>query len=369
MKKIITLLLCFVLLLCGCAVETGGDVSQNKQDTVAFEGMSDPKLLPYISDQVYESLTDELDGEEYVVEDVQTRYVSKEYIEENEYNSKENIYFGYTLSQIAEQFEGKNYVFALDESGKTVVQELVEYDDTYDKMIKNVLIGSGAIFVCVTVALLTKNPAMAVGASKTVKLIFAMSSTAAKEASINALATAAISGVSSGVLEAFKTDDVNQILKKSLLQASEGFKIGAIFGTVKGAVDGITIVNNTHYFPESNPLSAKYPEGVLFEKGKDGVMYPRFDKWAKATAKFKTPTSESVLNHTTLSGNRYYDTKLANAQCGFSQTPDGYVWHHVEDMQTMQLVPRDLHDAISHKGGVSKILKKFAAELAAAEAA
>lgn len=34
---------------------------------------------------------------------------------------------------------------------------------------------------------------------------------------------------------------------------------------------------------------------------------------------------------------------------------DGYTWHHVEDGRTMQLVPRDLHTAVKHTGGVAVI--------------
>ena len=29
----------------------------------------------------------------------------------------------------------------------------------------------------------------------------------------------------------------------------------------------------------------------------------------------------------------------------------GYIWHHVEDGFTMELVPEDLHTAVSHVGG------------------
>lgn len=77
---------------------------------------------------------------------------------------------------------------------------------------------------------------------------------------------------------------------------------------------------------------------------------------------FNAPTLEAAANHTGLSGTYYWDAKLANAQCGFSQTPAGYVWHHVEDMQTMILVPQDLHSiamgGMSHTGGAS-LIKAF----------
>ena len=356
------LLLCFTLILSGC-VEKGTyeDTSKNDiaEEAVSFNSMSDPQLLPYISDQVYLTLTEKLDNAEFLIEDVQSTYISKEYLEELDYNSKENVYFGFTLSEIAAQFDGTSYVFAIDENGQTVVQEVVAYDDTYDKVIKNVSIGAGVILVCVTVALITKNPAAAAGAGKTVKVLFAVSSTAAKSGTTIALKSAAFGGTVSTIVEATKTGDIEQISKASLLGASEGFKWGAIFGIVKGFVDGIKIVNNTHYFPDGSAQETKYPQGVEFTKAANGKTYPRFEKWAKATAKFDTPTKEAALNHTGLSGNYWYDSKLANAQCGFAQTPPGYVWHHVEDMKTMLLVPQDVHSiyfgGMSHSGGASLI--------------
>jgi len=46
---------------------------------------------------------------------------------------------------------------------------------------------------------------------------------------------------------------------------------------------------------------------------------------------------------------------MANKAAGLESTPIGYTWHHNEDMQTMQLIPTDLHQAIRHSGGVSLI--------------
>lgn len=360
MKRIIALLLCCALLFSGCAIQVNKETEPTEvlqQTEISFEGLNDPQLLPYISDQVYLGLESELDDTQFVIEDIRSSYISKEYIEEIEYNSKENVYFGYTLSELAEQFDGSSYVFAVDEDGKTIVQEVVAYDDTYDKVIKNVAIGTGVILVCVTVALATKNPAATVGAGKAVKVIFAVSSNAAKSGTAMALESAAFGGTISALVEALKTGDVEAVAKAGLEGASEGFKWGAIFGTIKGVADGIRIVGNTRYFADGTVLAEKYPQGVEFTKGPDGKMYPRFEKWAKSTAKFKKPTLESATNHTTLSGNRHWDRNLANEQCGYLQTPNGYVWHHVEDMKTMLLVPEDIHSAISHVGGASMITK------------
>ena len=48
---------------------------------------------------------------------------------------------------------------------------------------------------------------------------------------------------------------------------------------------------------------------------------------------------------------------LANEAAGFSSTPKGYTWHHVEDGRTLILVPSDLHGEIRHTGGASLIRK------------
>ena len=387
MKKVVIFLLCMMILLTGCGqtqsqndIGNESDTSNEPTDSITelnlsnevvpeFDSLDDEQLLCYVEDTVYTELVETLDPDNFYVEGVETAYVSKEYLDEVESNSQSNIFFGYSLADLDEQFLGKKYIFTLDENGQTCVQELEEIDDTYDEVLKNVAIGSGVILVCVTVAIVTKNPAAAAAAAdnttvlgNTVKIIFELSSRAAKKGTIVALKSAGIGGAAATITEAIKTGDVKEALKTGLVGASEGFKIGAIIGTIEGIVDGITTIDNRRYFPIGSEQASKYTEGVEFTIGEDGSSYPRFEKWAKATAKFDTPSLETASNHTGLSGNYYWDSKLANLQCGFSQTPAGYVWHHVEDMKTMILVPQDLHSiamgGMSHTGGAS-LIKKF----------
>ena len=40
---------------------------------------------------------------------------------------------------------------------------------------------------------------------------------------------------------------------------------------------------------------------------------------------------------------------------GCPTPPDGYVWHHVENGRTMQLIPREIHNAVRHTGGAAVI--------------
>jgi len=53
------------------------------------------------------------------------------------------------------------------------------------------------------------------------------------------------------------------------------------------------------------------------------------------------------------SGNRVIDFSNANKAAGFSHTPEGYTWHHVEDEKTMILVRTDIHKLFPHTGGFS----------------
>lgn len=158
-----------------------------------FTGLDAPDLLRYVEDSVYADLISQLNSDDYFVENVSTVYYSKEYLEELSYNSQENIYFGYTLSELDEQFHGAKFVFDLGDNGQTVVHEFEEYDDTYDKVIKNVAIGTGVVLICVTVSVVSSG----VGAPA-VSAIFAAS---AKTGTAFALSSGTISGVTVGVVK------------------------------------------------------------------------------------------------------------------------------------------------------------------------
>jgi hypothetical protein len=56
-----------------------------------------------------------------------------------------------------------------------------------------------------------------------------------------------------------------------------------------------------------------------------------------------------------LQGNNSSDFDLADRAAGYTETPDGYTWHHHPDGCTMQLVPTELHNAWYHVGGASRI--------------
>jgi hypothetical protein len=53
-------------------------------------------------------------------------------------------------------------------------------------------------------------------------------------------------------------------------------------------------------------------------------------------------------------GSRRADFAAANKKAMLDKTPKNWTWHHAEDMKTMYLVPKDLHKAVKHSGGVAK---------------
>lgn len=271
MKKILSILLSCALLLSGCSLRdaanssntkvqtsveqdiaeetqsapentsspTVGTSSEEYVDALGFTSLDDPNLLQYVEDTVYSNLIDQIDNDKYFVENVEAVYISKEYLDELAYNSQENLYFGYKLSELDKAFEGETYIFTLGDDGQTKVQTFEEYDDTYEKVIRNVAIGTGVILLCVTVSVVTGG-AGAPAAVSEASMILAGS---AKTATGFALSSGAISGVSAGVVKGMETGNFDQSVKEAALAGSEGFMWGAITGAVIGGASGAATIS------------------------------------------------------------------------------------------------------------------------------
>ena len=299
MKRILALLLVFSLVssvsvLQGAYAEAPLPVETTQAITVLdpefnFTGLSDPALLQYVEDSVYANLVHELDSDSFFVENVSAIYISKEYLDELAYNSQANIYFGYTLSELEEQFQGTKFVFTLGENGQTAVQEFEAYDDTYDRVIRNVAIGAGVILLCVTVSVVTAG----VGAPA-VSVIFAAS---AKTATAFALSGGIFSGVAEGIVTGIETKDFDKSLKAAALAGSEAFKWGAITGSVGGgaqsaiALKGATLNGLTMNQAAAIQRSSKYPLDVI--KGFKTVE--QYDICRKANLVPKTINGKTAL--------------------------------------------------------------------------
>lgn len=225
MKKLISLLLSIVLFI-SFSIPANGLAEAAPLGTPSFQGLNDPSLLPYMEGSLYDELVNTLGSEEYFVENVQAVYISQEYLDELAFNSQFNVFFGYTNSELNEQFQGTRYVFTLGANNETVVQPFEGYDDTYDKVLRNVAVGTGVILVCVTVSVVTAGTGTAA-----VSMIFAV---AAKSGAVGALSGAALGGVSAGIVTGIQTGDMDAALKSAALAGSEGFKWGAITGAISG---------------------------------------------------------------------------------------------------------------------------------------
>ena len=220
--------------------ETTGVINSNgltikENQNISFKGMEDPELITYVENSVYRDLVANLNSEGYFVENVEAVYISQEYIEELTYNSQSNLYFGYTLAELDKQFEGSRYIFTVDENGKTTVQRLETlYDDSTERIIKNVAVGGGVILLCVTVSVVSGG----LGAPA-VSMIFAAG---AKTGTVFALSSGALSGAAAAITTGYQTQDFDQALEAAALAGSESFKWGAISGAVIGGVsEGTTL--------------------------------------------------------------------------------------------------------------------------------
>lgn len=200
-----------------------------------FKDLRDPELLEYITDDLYLRTIKEINNEKVFIEHIESIYISQEYIDELSYNSKANIYYGYTLEELDEIFEGTRYIFTQDELGKTSVIALEEYDDINNEVIQNVAIGTGVILISVTISLASGGLG-----GHAISMIFA---TAAKEGTKLALSTGLISGIISGTIKGMETKNMEEAVGTGLLSASESFKWSAILGSVTGGIKETYMLN------------------------------------------------------------------------------------------------------------------------------
>ncbi|MGL4426377.1 MAG: HNH endonuclease, partial [Alphaproteobacteria bacterium] len=89
-------------------------------------------------------------------------------------------------------------------------------------------------------------------------------------------------------------------------------------------------------------LRQKYPHSVPFT----GTGHPDFSRYAVKKVEIK------------MTGVRHTDDAMANKIAGFKETPKDYTWHHHHDGETMMLVPKNLHRAVNHTGGVAIVKGK-----------
>ena len=273
-KKLLAVLMSGTLALSGCSIPVHQDsadsnsleTQQANLEVSAAQGgefakMSEEGLPEYIRDSVYEQVLSHGLPDGSLVENVQAVYISQEYIDELAYNSQSTVFFGYTIAELQNQFQGSKYVYTLGDDGQTIVHACQGYDDTYDQIIRNVAVGGGVILVCVTVSAATA------GVAPACSMVFAIAASTGTEA---ALSGAAIGAITSGAATAILTDgNVEASVKAAALGGSEGLKVGAMMGAIGGgaaeatglkgaAFNGLTMGEAAEIQRES-----KYPLDVI----------------------------------------------------------------------------------------------------------
>ena len=159
--------LCLALALqgCGAPAQTGNvansATSQESAQPVASNNqkMSDADFVKKLEDSVYQLIVKDLDEngnrKDLQVQDVKAVYLSKEYLEQYTYNTKETKFFGTTLGELEKKFDKQKYVFDIDEHGKTTCHAVGDFDNTFDEVTQAALLGSGVILISVTIVCVT----------------------------------------------------------------------------------------------------------------------------------------------------------------------------------------------------------------------
>jgi len=245
-KKLVALLLIITLIFAACS-HAGADVTLPADEIpeivavlpfdespyyanagLVFTSLGDPDLLRYMEDTVYSSIVELFDSDDFFVENVSAMFLSNEYLQQLAFNSLENIYFGYTLSELDYFFQGSRYIFTLGDDGQNIARPFERYDDTFDRIVRNIATGTGVILLSVTVALVAP-----IFGATAVSVIFAK---AAVAGGINALTGGLVSGGIAGVVTGVTTGNIDEALTAAALAASEGVMWGAITGVISGGV-------------------------------------------------------------------------------------------------------------------------------------
>lgn len=121
------------------------------------------------------------------------------------------------------------------------------------------------------------------------------------------------------------------------------------------------------YLNMYNTLLEKYPNGVPFSALDDlGNTFPDFKDYVLWEYKFPPVNKENLKAGTCLIGDSAAGSKdfkmfrQKMLEKGFTKSEiseilSKYTIHHAPDCQTLQLIPRDLHEGVRHTGGASLI--------------
>lgn len=361
MKRLLALLLCGCLALSGCTPSTSSDSEivepVSYQFPEEYSTPSDPEVVEGLEESVYVSLRESLDSDDFLIDEVEVAYVSQEYLDELKYNSQENVFFGYTLSEIRDYFGDAPYVFTA-EGGQTVMKPFEDFDDTWEQVATNVATGTGVIVVCATVTVL----APTVGAPATVMALFTF---ATGGAIAGAAIDATMSGVFAGIATEVQTGEIDEAIKSAALSASEGYKTGAIIGAVTGAsVEGIGLLRASKYAKKAGEAGLTMNEAATVQlESKYSLQTIRnmrnmdeYEVYKNAGLKecvIKTPEGTRRILSREIDMKRIDENGLTNVQRmekGLNPIDENgisYEYHHVGQKNdgTLALLSKSEHDA------------------------
>lgn len=244
MRRLLSLVLALSMLLCGCAkpqpqpeeIAAVPVTTAPVPTTIPWEetelqssSLGSVKLLNYVEEEIRTELSQSLDPEIYRVDEVSVKYISKEYLEELEYNSQVNIFFGYTLAEVEAMFEGDPFVFSLGEDGHTTVERFVANGNMFDRLVRCVAQGGGVLLVRVTV--------IAEKFGTAAQMLFSIGSENGKINSAKALGTI-IKSVVNAMPEAIKAGSWQGALAKIACRVGKDLLIESVCGFVDAKMTG-----------------------------------------------------------------------------------------------------------------------------------
>lgn len=230
-------ILCSILASCGVVLpqENGGEAKGGNGEIVTTQGLYDEGAEKTYTAPEIEDLVMSLDfGSDVTVESVTALHVSTEYLEELKYNSLE-LYIWEVAASAFGDLQGEAWFLSLEDGAPTpVVMNRSELIAQYEAMttpvvpnntLKNFMIGTGVILVCVALSFCG------------VPAISCIALSAAKSAVIGSIVGAGLyAGI--GAISYRISEGTWRIPKEALLEyASMGVRDGAIFAAISGALN------------------------------------------------------------------------------------------------------------------------------------
>lgn len=233
-----------------------------------YYGPDDPLLIQHIEDEIYSDIVDEYITEDLIIDDLEVRYYSDEYLEHIEYNSKENVWFGYTLSEVNEFFGDEQYVFTLAENGETTVTSVQSYNSALGKAIKDVAVGTGVIAVCLVISNVVNEERISITFLE-----------AAKDGAVNGVRNGVKAALYAALMAAKESGDFEGILEAAISEGAYEYK----WSVIESVSKKLKIPVKRKVYDEEMPqwqmakqrVIKKYggTEGMAYKKGEEVGVY------------------------------------------------------------------------------------------------